>query len=562
MTLVRATRELGRQWPWVLLALAVVVFVLAPVVPLQWQALDNGAAGIRALADLPGFWDVVVMTLAIGFGALAVAMVLGTSLALAVQALPDRLRRGLAFTPALPLVIPGIAHVVGFVFLFSPESGYINAFLRMLPFFSELTTGPINVYQPFWIIMYTGINLAAFVYLFVRTGLQNLGDDFGMAARVNGAGAGRVLWTVTLPMLRPTLVYASVVVLLLSLGQFTGPLMLGRREGVDVLTTQMFALTQRYPIDYAIAASLGTPLLVVALILVVVQRRLIGDQNRFVGRGVSSVRQAPRSRVGTALATVYVVLYVLLAAVLPILALGFVSLTPYWSGNLSLELLTTKNYVAAFSEPDLLVAVGTTLLVTLLAIAVVLPLGMLVALAIYNRHRLWKPVAAVIDAGANLPLAVPAALIGFGFLFAYSLPGVRLYGTTAGLVIAYITIMLPFAVRYQLATLISVGRATSDASLVAGAGPARTFFRIIMPLGRSGLASSAALIFILLVHEFGVSVLLRAPGTTVMSVLLFDEYGGGSYPMVAVIALVMTVVTSVGVIAALIFGGTRALERI
>jgi iron(III) transport system permease protein len=122
--------------------------------------------------------------------------------------------------------------------------------------------------------------------------------------------------------------------------------------------------------------------------------------------------------------------------------------------------------------------------------------------------------------------------------------------------------ILPYAVRYQLATLIALGAQTTESSRVSGAGAFRTFFRIVLPLARGGMAASGAVMFVLLIHEFGVSLLLRSPDSTVMSVLLYDQFSTGSYPQVGVTAVVMTAITAAGVIAALVFGGTKAMERL
>jgi iron(III) transport system permease protein len=123
--------------------------------------------------------------------------------------------------------------------------------------------------------------------------------------------------------------------------------------------------------------------------------------------------------------------------------------------------------------------------------------------------------------------------------------------------------MIPFSVRYQLATLIAVGKTTAEASRANGGGPMRTFFRVIFPLARSGIAASAAVIFVLLVHEFGVALMLRSNETNVMSVVLFELYStGGLYPRVAAMALLMTVITTIGVAVAVRLGGVKAFERL
>ena len=547
------------QGPWLLLAVVVAVLVLLPIIPLLLRALADGGQGFRDLAQLPNLGRLLWQTVALGFGTLIVAMVLGTLLALSMQIMPARFRRWLSIAPVLPILIPAVAHVVGFVFLFSPENGYVNKLIRSLPFVTA-TTGPINVYTPTWIIIYTGITLASFVYLFVHTGLRNLGAEYVLAARANGAGGLRALFTITLPLLRPVFIYSAAVCFLLALGQFTAPLILGRREGLDVITTRMFDLTAQYPVNYGLIGALGMPLLLVALFLVLLQRKLIGDQNRFVGQVSALAPQTPSKWASTVAAT-FVLLFTIVFAILPMLALIYVSISPFWSGNISGDSLTLANYQQVLSKPAVIRSVTTSLIVSVGGVLLVLPIGMLIALAIFNKDRLWPPIAAALDTAANLPLALPAALMGFGFLFAFSTPGVGLYGTPLSLVIAYAVIMLPFAVRYQLAALIAMGKQTTEASRANGAGALRTFGLVILPLARSGIASAAAIMFVLLVHEFAVSLLLRAPNVTVMSVLLFNQYDAGSYPAVAVIAVVMTVITGIGVALAMLVGGKGALEN-
>jgi iron(III) transport system permease protein len=82
----------------------------------------------------------------------------------------------------------------------------------------------------------------------------------------------------------------------------------------------------------------------------------------------------------------------------------------------------------------------------------------------------------------------------------------------------------------------------------------------VFPLTKRNIAASAAIMFVLLTHEFGVSVLLRGPDSTVMSVMLFERFTSGLYPQVAVAALIMTAITGLGVAVALAVGGRKAME--
>ncbi|NKC04934.1 hypothetical protein HED55_22490 [Ochrobactrum haematophilum] len=139
-----------------------------PIGALLRLALEDGAAGLRTVmaeANTPKIlWNTVVLA----FGALVVAMVCGTAVALSVWALPPpSIRRYTSFLPVLPLLIPSVAHVIGFVFLFSPENGYINSVLRLLPFFSESYSGPLNIYT-IWGIIFLHRLFAGVIRLPVR----------------------------------------------------------------------------------------------------------------------------------------------------------------------------------------------------------------------------------------------------------------------------------------------------------------------------------------------------------------------------------------------------------
>ena len=67
---------------------------------------------------------------------------------------------------------------------------------------------------------------------------------------------------------------------------------------------------------------------------------------------------------------------------------------------------------------------------------------------------------------------------------------------------------------------------------------------------------------VLLSHEFTVSLMVKSPQTELLGSQLYQLLSSGTYGQVAVMALIMVVVTLVGVVLAMIFGGRNALERL
>ena len=130
------------------------------------------------------------------------------------------------------------------------------------------------------------------------------------------------------------------------------------------------------------------------------------------------------------------------------------------------------------------------------------------------------------------------------------------------MILVYVTLMLPFTTRMQLSGLVALGDTYVEASRVSGANTVETNVRVILPLMRSTLGGAAALMFVLLTHEFAASLLVRSPTMQVMGTALFDYWTNGSYPLVAAIALVMTVVTAIGVTLAVAIAGSDVFNKL
>lgn len=534
---------------------AIGFLVLAPLVRIQLTALEDGGRGYRTALDNPDVGAALWTTAGLALGSVVLALVLGTAMAWLSTRLSPRLR-WLGLLPVLPIMTPAVALCIGWAFLLSPEAGYVNLALRATPLFSA-GTGPVDVYSPTWIVIVVGLSLASFVYLFVRSGLRNVNAELTEAAEVCGSSPTGAFFRIVLPLLRPVLVYGGTTVLLLALGQVTAPLVLGRRQGVDVLTTVMVRYTSQSPPDFGTAAAMGSPLVLLGLAVVVMQRVLLGNHARFVTHGGKAFRFSGRS---SRLAAACLGGYGLVAVVLPMAALALVAVSPFWSPNVDVSALTFDHFRDVFRRTEVVNALRTSVTLSALAVAASLPIGFLAATIVYRSR--YRRLAGALDFLVNMPLGIPAVVFGAGFLFTYSRPPVVLYGTRWVILLVYVTLMLPFTTRFQLAALLSLGRTYEEASSVSGAGLLRTKAEILLPMMRPALVGATTIMLVLLSHEFSASLLVRSVRTQVMGTQLFDYWVNGSYPLVAAFALVMCAVTTLGVVVALLAGGRDGLERL
>ena len=551
-------REVAPQIGWLIIVLVVGFMVVWPILQLQWRAFAEGGSAFTRMGELPRIGDTVRTTIILALLSSTFAVVLGTMLAWCASLLPRRVQKLGELAPILPLIVPAVAAVTGWIFLLSPKVGYLNMMLRLTPFFSGLEEGPFDIYTVKWIVLITGLLLSSFVYVFVHTGLKNMGQELEAAAAACGAAPFRRLFTITLPLLRPSIIFAAGVVTLLGMGQFTAPLLLGRTSRIDVLTTEMFHLTLRYPIDYGLGAALGFPILVAGLLVVLAQKMALGEQRRYV---VVSARSKYDIRQTSWWAAAVIGVYFVITTVLPLLALTYVSLSPFWSGSLVMTELTTRHWKSVLDNPVLVNAVWTSIKTSVIAIAILIPLGFAMAYALLQSTRISRPIRLAIDFLATLPIAVPASLLGFGLLFAYTRPPIQIYGTAAVLVVTYITLMIGHSTRLQFTTLVATGQEFLEASKACGAGAFRSLVQVLLPLCRTGIGATAALTFVLLFHEFSASLMVRSARTQVIGSVMYDVWTGGVYSEVAVLALIMVVVTVIGVMIAIWIGGTDSLKK-
>ncbi|WPU09491.1 ABC transporter permease subunit [Pseudarthrobacter oxydans] len=543
---------------WYTFAATLAVLIATPVLLFFARLFEDGGSTFARLSAMPGIGTTFLTTVLLAAGSTAIGAIIAVALAAAALRVPPAMKSFAAIIPQIPLVIPAVAYVYGWIFIFDPDVGYANTMLRQLPFFSHLQDGPINIYTIPALILFTGIETSGMIFAFVYPRLLEINGSVEAAARVAGASAFRSFMTISFPLLRPGLIAGIVVAFLIGMGQFTAPLFLGTREGIKVISTEIFRLREQFPIDYPLTAALGLPLLIFGVLAILVQRHIVGDQRRYTtqssGRGIT--RKPSRG------AAAVIVGYAVIIIGLPLIALTLVAFSPFWNGDLANLTFTLDNVNAALKDPDVGKSIYSSVVTSFLAALIVVPLGFIAALALSGVVKAPPVVVKSLDFIFISPLAVPRALLGMVVLFVFIRPPFSLYGTLALFVIAYVFIALPFAMRSQYSSLIGVDKALFEAARVGGASQLRMVATIALPVARRGIAASIALAFVMLTHDFAVSVMVQSPGQQVMGTLLYQFGQEGAAPAIAVMSLIMTLVTA-GILALTIrIAGKSALEGI
>lgn len=186
------------------------------------------------------------------------------------------------------------------------------------------------------------------------------------------------------------------------------------------------------------------------------------------------------------------------------------------------------------------------IIVSAILVVLGMPVAYWLALTTWRGKFLLESVVA-------LPLVLPPTVLGFYLLTAFgsrgfigkawqSLFGYPLAFTFTGLVLASLLYSLPFAIQPLMTSFESLDRRLLAASSILGAGPLRTFFRIMLPLSWPGVISALVLSFAHTLGEFGVVLMVggNLPGITrTVSIDIYDRVQAMDYPGAHRLALLL-----------------------
>jgi iron(III) transport system permease protein len=452
----------------------------------------------------------------------------------------------------LSFAIPGLLMAMAWIFVFSPNIGWGNAVLKSL---FGLAESPVNIYSMAGMTWALASHYFPLAYLALGPALRVLDVRMEEAALMAGGSYRQVFTRVTLPLLRPAILSALLLLFVMGMASYEVPRLIGRPARIDVFTTDIQGAIIAAPPAFGVASALGLALLAICVLAVFFYRRATRHAESFAtitGKGYRPTRvKLGRWRWPTALAI----------GAMFVVALGLPLVTLVWQSffrNLAQPFFsspaqaTLDNYGFILRYPIFLAAVRTSVLLAAMAATIVAGLTLVMA---WIAQRSLPRYGFILDALAFAPIAIPGVIVGAGILVAYLMLPVPIYNTIWILLVAYVTLYLPYGMRFASSGITQIHRELEEVAAVSGAGLGQIFRRILLPLLAPVLLAGWIYVFVLAVRELGASIFLVGPGTHVLgtiSLTMWEE--GGSYGAVAALGVVQIVPLVV------IVAGLRAVE--
>lgn len=509
---------------------------------------SDGRFTLRPLAaalQLPDFVELIINTVTIVGASSAVALLVGSLLAWLNEKTDARVGIFTDSMPLIPFLLPPVAGAIGWVLLLSPRAGLLNAWLRDLVSFIfgvSMREGPFDIHTWYGLIFVFVIYQVPYVFLMVTAGLRGLDPSLEEQSRISGASWPTTLRKVTLPALGPSLGAAVLLMAWQGFALFSVPVIIGTPAGIDVLAVRIVrVLSFTFPPQTDVALGLSAVIVVFVGTTWYAQTRIL-RRGRFATIGGKSHR-VTRIRLGAWKWPVrlVVILYVVIAAVLPLGALVIVSLNGFWSssvqfGNLSLDSLRSS----VFDNPMTRRALVNSVNISVVTATIGMLVAAIISMYLLRSRSRWSRG---LDATIKLPAVISNVVLAVGFLLAFAGPPFNLGGTLLILGLAYLVLYFPQGSVASDAAAGLVGEELAEASRVAGAGRGRTFRKIHIPLMLAGLAAGWALLFARMVGDLTASAILAGTRNPVVGYRILDTYNNGSFADLASLATVLVAIT-------------------
>ena len=408
-----------------------------------------------------------------------------------------------------------------------------------------------TIYGRNGIIFVFTLHLFPYIYLYTSGAMNSIDSSLEEAAENLGMNKLKRIWTITLPVILPSILAGCVMVFMTALADFGTPMLLG--EGYTVLPVLVY---NEYMSESAVnpyMASALSVIIVACSLLVLSFQKLVIDKRNYQ---MSSLRPPQETKLHgwkrfAVSLPIYLVVFLAFLPQIVVVCQSFIERS--FSGMV--KGINLNNYRAILSR--LGTNIRNTYVFSLAAIVFIVILGILVS---YILVRKKGKVANLIDTLIMFPYVIPGSVLGIGLIVAFNREPLILVGTSAIMIISYIVRKLPYTVRSGSAFLYQMDPSIEEASINLGVSPMKTFFTVTARMMLPGIMSGAVLSWITCINELSSSIMLYSGKTSTIAVAIYQEVTRMSDGTAGALATILTVTTIISLL--IVFRLTKGKVKI
>ncbi|TVR04217.1 MAG: iron ABC transporter permease [Spirochaetaceae bacterium] len=468
-------------------------------------------------------------SLIIGFAVVVTTAFIGIPMGYCVARVKMPFKNLLLSLGILPIIMPSFIGAFSWIILLGRQ-GVVRLFLNT--FLTPLGIEIPSIYGLFGIIFTMSLALYPFVFLLSYGAFSSANPLLEEAAMMMGSSRWRIMRTITLPLVIPSLGASAILVFIRSIGNFGIPAILGGEQ--YVLPTLIYFRVNGFW-DLNGAAAIATVSIFITGGMLLLQKFVISRREYETISASRSEHKLHTHWAARLFATLYCGI-VLLLSMAPNIAIIIMSFFERWRGPYP-EGFTWNNYLRI---PQVISSeIFNSLYLAVSASIITAVLGCLIAYIVERR----RPKGAIIlDLAVMAPFILPGIVVSVALLSAFSSGSILALGGTYTIIIISFTIRrTPYVFRSVVASLSQLDETLEESSMISGANWVYTFRRVSLPLIMPGILAGTILTFATLLQELSTTVLLYSARTRTVPIQIFAAVQDGFFGEGAAMSVMLLV---------------------
>ncbi|WP_027963768.1 ABC transporter permease [Halalkalibacillus halophilus] len=497
--------------PWfailtLVLAGAILLFIVVPVFAVLFKSFGIGSGEVtleyyQNFFARSYYFESLVNSVSAAILSTLIVVFLSVCISLYVTRTTSFLSKFYRGAALLPLVAPPFIFSLSLIILF----GRNGLFTQVM---NSAFGWEFSIYGFSGVVIAQVLGYFPIGYMLVESTMRNMNPSLEHASSDLGAKQGRTLRKITLPLSQSGIVKAGLLVFVMALADFSNPLIIGGGEPFLASEAYLLVVGQQ---NLEQAAVLGVFLIVPSLLVFIFQTYFLKDTGLETISGESGASNVPLSpKVKAIVMTINTIFVSFIVLMFVMVVLGaFVRIIGI-DNTFTLEHFTNRS-----GWDSLYISIVVSFLAAILAATIGMLQGYLFA-------RKTIPGKKVLEFLTLFGLAVPGTVMGIGYVLIFNGPPFFLTGTVLLIVLNMTFRKIGVGLEASISKMHQIDTSMEEASSDLGAGPYRTFGKVVVPLLSPAFVAGFVYTFMTAMVSISSVIFLIAPGTNLAAVYILN----------------------------------------
>ncbi|MEA1974098.1 MAG: ABC transporter permease subunit [Bacillota bacterium] len=485
-------------------------------------------------------YKAILNTFKLAFSVLGGTLLVGGGLAFICEKTNFKYKKIVDFFVFLSFTIPSYILSVSWIQM-TCRGGYFHRIIeKIFPLFEY----NFNTYSLESSIIVLIVHLYPVAYFGISNALKKMNGSMEKSARVCGSTNLRILFTIIIPLIIPSIVSIGLMVISRSMANFGVVAQLALPVGEEVLTTRIFSAMSQ--LNLSLVSVLSIILMLISYFFFISSEKII-SKNRYFLSDLKNTEGKYCIKLGkwNFFINGLVSLFFIFTTFIPLITILISSFLKRWGLKVNFENMTFKNYSIVFFDNHLIrSSLFNSISYGIIAATLAAGVGSLI---VYFYKNLGNKKSKLLMNMSQLSITVPNMILGIGAMYAWINEPIKLYGTKWIIIVSYIVLFIPIIIKQIKGLSDNIDESIDKSARTMGIPVIKRFSKLFLPLVNKGIASGWIICFLIALREIPISILLYSKGTETIGVMLFtvqsNSYG---LEMTSTIAVVVIIVSIIG----------------